>query len=879
MTELKKKTGGAPGLSSDEAEASRRIHGENRLPAVRPPSFFKRLMGNLNDPIIRVLLIALTLNVALTFPHCNWLETGGIVLAVSIATLVSTLSEVGSERAFRALDRQEGGQCRVYRDGKLCDLPSEEIVVGDVMLLSGGERIRADARILSGEVTVDQSALSGESAELHKYRAKTEPDPTLSEPGRVYTGSIVCAGEATVKVERVGGETMYGQIAKGLGDEVRDSPLKVRLSRLATQISRIGYVCAALVSLSYLFGAIVLPAHFDPALMLACITNFHTIFPLLLHALTLAITVIVVAVPEGLPMMITVVLSSNMKKMLRDGLLVRKPVGIETAGSMDLLFTDKTGTLTYGDMTLSSIIGGDGTVYRSYRALEAARAFCRTLTVAALDCNEARVGEGMPIGGNATDRALAVFFCGHGEEQAEPISRIPFDSERKYAAVHTARGIFIKGAPDVLLPYVSSYLSGEGEHCPYGGASSCAAERAWHEAASRGERVLLLCAAESIPGDRLPPLTLLGFLVIGDRVRREAAEAVRQLRGAGVQVVMVTGDGEETATSVARKCGLGDIDRAGAVLSASELHAITDEELIARLPYLRVVCRALPVDKARLVRVAQSAGRVVGMTGDGVNDAPSLRSADVGFAMGSGTDLAKEAGDVIILNDDIASIANTVRYGRTIFSSIRKFITFQLTMNLCAVGVSLFGQLIGLGSPITILQMLWVNIIMDTLGGLAFAGEPALDSFMREKPKKRDEPILSPYMLHQVLLTGSVTLLFCMAVLRSQTLLSWFGCTYGSVTHLTVFFAFFIFAGLVNCLNARSERILVFSHLRENKMFLILMFLISCIQMLMIYFGGALFSTAPLTAAQLFSVIGLSLLILPADLVRKCFYKLSGGRR
>ncbi|MGN1207732.1 MAG: HAD-IC family P-type ATPase, partial [Eubacteriales bacterium] len=359
-----------------------------------------------------------------------------------------------------------------------------------------------------------------------------------------------------------------------------------------------------------------------------------------------------------------------------------------------------------------------------------------------------------------------------------------------------------------------------------------------------------------------------------DHVRREAKEAVDTLHTAGVRVVMVTGDGRDTAVAIAREAGILRDPTEKNVIGGGELARLSDEELCERLPHLAVVYRALPGDKTRLVRAAQSLGLVTGMTGDGINDAPSLKLADVGFAMGSGTDIAREAGDIVILDDNIASITRTVLYGRTIFRSIRKFITFQLTMNFCAVGVSLLGQFIGIESPVTIIQMLWVNIIMDTLGGLAFAGEPPLAVYMRERPKKREEKILSGAMVHQISLTGAYTLILCIWFLLSPSLASYFGRANNETYFLTLFFALFIFCGLANCFCARSERMNLFSAIGRNRPFLVIMFFISCVQMVMIYFGGEVFRTTPVRAGDLALVILMSLTVIPADFIRRGFYRL-----
>lgn len=851
------------GLDLEAVTASRATYGSNALPTPRRKGFFRRLLENLSDPIIRVLLIALTLNVVLFFRDVDWLETCGILLAVALSTIVSTISEYGSERAFERLRAQgESHLARVLRGGEAVEIPFDEIVVGDYLLLEGGEMIAADGTLYEGELMVDESSLSGESAEVHK---------SATDPGAraLFRGTIVTTGSGICEVSAVGGKTMYGKMAEELGHDSGDSPLKQRLAHLASQISRLGYVMAAVVALAYFCNAFFISTGFDFAESAKLFANRSYVAEVLLHMISLAITVIVVAVPEGLPMMITVVLTSNMRRMMRDQVLVKKMVGIETAGNMNILFTDKTGTLTAGHMRLKGVIVGGGTLCRSYAALKEMPRILSSLTASAYLNAESIWSAGHAIGGNATDRAILSFFHTSAYAPPEPMRRKPFDSRHKYAATETEEGIYICGATDILFGSVTHYLAEDGKRMPLSGRVRSDTERAYQSRAEEGSRVVLVAIADEWAFEKhLPSLTLVGCLVLQDCIRREARGAVDSLHRGGVQVVMLTGDGKETAVAVATETGILSHIREGSVVSGQELDALADEDVMAILPALRVVYRARPQDKSRLVRLSQKLGLVAGMTGDGVNDAPSLKLADVGFGMGSGTDIAKEAADIVLLDNNISAIERTVLYGRTIFHSIRKFITFQLTMNLCAVGVSLLGQLMGIGSPITILQMLWVNIIMDTLGGLAFAGEAPIPSYMREKPKGRGEPLLSGEMLHQILLTGTFTLALSIWFLLSPAMQGYFGgqdLTY----HMSAHFALFIFAGLANCFCARTERLSLFAHLGKNLAFIFIMLLISGVQLLIIYFGGEFFHTRPLTVPQLFSIIGLSLTVIPFDLARK----------
>ena len=877
---VEEKVGG--GLSAREVTESRERHGTNRLTEKRRRGFLFRLLSSFSDPIIRVLLASVGFEVLLTFRRCNWFEVGGILLAVLVSSLVSTASEYGSERAFAKLSREAGGRTvAVVREGRRIVLPSEEIVVGDLLLLRVGERIPADCVLLSGEVTLDLSALNGESREARKTPGAFSGEWTLDDPHQLFSGAIVTGGDGVARVGRVGDATLYGSLASELQLETRISPLKLRLSRLARQISRIGYLSAGLIAFCYLFRAVVVGGNFTAAGIGALLSDPTFLTRTLIRALTLSITVIVVAVPEGLPMMITVVLSSNMRRMMRDHVLVKKLVGIETAGSMNILFTDKTGTLTEGKMKLTRVVTPDGVEKRIGEVRRDYPAAARVLALSARFNREGALSPGRGAMGNATERAAAeAFLSDEIPRGVRAVSFVPFSSESKFSAVALSGAdpaVLVKGAPDYLLPRATKILLPDGKEAPLDGAGRAKLEAAISAAAARGSRVLAVLTADRISDalEGLGELTLVACLSLFDRVRRDAAGTVGTLRRAGIRVVMVTGDNAGTASAVAAECDLFRPDAGDLLFDAAKLREMPDGEVIRLLPRLSVVCRAVPSDKSRLVRLSQEAGLVVGMTGDGINDAPALRLSDVGFSMGSGTDVAREAGDVVLLDDSIASVANTVLFGRTIFASIRKFITFQLMMNLAAVGVSLFGQLFGLPTPITIVQMLWVNLFMDTLGGLMFAGEAPLPSSMKKKPKRRDEPILTRYMIGQIAVTGGYTLLLSVGFLVLPIFRRAFGFASDSVGFFTAFFVLFIFAGLFNCVNARTERLRLLSGILRNRFFLPLIALISAIQLLMVYRGGELFRTVPLAPSLLLRVVLLASTVIPADLIRKFFTGLS----
>ena len=957
------------GLTTAQAAASGLQHGTNALTKKPREGFFKRYLFSFGDPIIRILLVALGVNLLLMVRDANWYESVGIAVAVLLATLISTLSEYGSESAFEKLNEEAAHiKCRVRRDGKVVELPIAEIVVGDIVYIQAGERVPADGVLISGEVDVDQSALNGETKEARKVAGGGHGD--FLSPSGLFRGSVACAGEGTMLVTRVGDATFYGQLAIDVQESTIDSPLKARLTQLARLISRFGYCAAAVVFVANLFNSVVLANGFDTGQILAHVSDFPRIFGDVMMALTLGITVIVMAVPEGLPMMITVVLSANMRRMLKDNVLVRKLVGIETAGSLNILFTDKTGTLTRGILEVTTFINAAGRVINA-DALKREKIFTRVALGAFYNNSAQLVSKKLrtvAVGGNSTDRALLEYvkkdapklpLCQKGFVR-------PFNSRDKFSVAEISgesSGVFVKGAPEVLLPgcrfaYVGGDMESPPTKVPF--HHPAAVKEALTSSARDGVRLLALCEAENkADAENRRNLTLVGFVGIRDEVRPEARKAVAEVMDAGVQVVMVTGDNVDTAVNIAEKLGLltsrpGDRGRSplqeppaaafvggvplrapqfhvvsgdtptrtpphhvasgdtptcaplhyiaprgaqghapyentrggdrhrrtnfsapnrspalshDAVITSTALNQLSDAQVKSILPYLRVVARALPSDKGRLVRLAQEMGLVAGMTGDGVNDAPALKRADVGFAMGDGTEIAKEAGDVVILDNNFASIVKAILYGRTIFKSIRKFLIFQLTINFCAVGVSVIGPFIGVPVPVTVIQMLWINMIMDTLAGLAYAGETPLAEYMKEAPKKRSEPIINKYMFNQIVTTGLYTVVLSLAFFKIPYFFGAFRSDEGYF--LTAFFALFIFAGVFNSLNARTHRLNLLAYIGRNKMFIGIMLAVSLLQILLIFFGGAIFRTTGLSFGELALVVALASTVVVFDLGRK----------
>ncbi len=856
------------GLNTEQVAESRKKYGSNKMTRKKRRGFFAEYLSNLGDPVVRVLLISLAVNIIFTLRDVDWFEVGGIVIAIVLSTTISTLSERSSHAAFERLNGASKRLCRVVRDGRVAQISADEAVVGDLMLICSGERIMADGLLIRGSVSLDQSAMTGESREAEKgafsgafssFEVTNEnllsPESTCS----CLAGCLVSSGEGEMLVCRVGDRTFLGDIVEQLQEDKRESPLKLRLNKLAKQISALGYGAAALIAFISLFSAIFIESDFSREVILTKICDPYFLTSQILHSVTLGLTVVIMAVPEGLPMMIAVVLSSNVKRMLKDNVLVRKQTGIEAAGSMNVLFTDKTGTLTRGKMSVSGFVLAGGRTVNSIEEFKKEEpglflSFCENVLY---NTSVSASGRDL-VGGNATERAL--FEAARGKlsvDRERVISKVPFASENKYSSATTREKIYYKGAPEILI-----------SRCK--GIDALAIEYSIEYHQKRGERVIAIC--ESSNG---ADMRFICAAVLSDPPRREAKASVEALRGAGIDVIMVTGDGLLTAKSIAEGVGIINKKR-DLCLTHAELEAMSDPELLKILPSLAVVARAMPKDKSRLVRLASHDDAVVGMTGDGINDAPALRLADVGFAMGYGSDVAKEAGDVVILDGNLASIVKAVLYGRNIFKSIRKFLVFQLTVNFSSALVCMIAPLLGFETPITVSQMLWVNMIMDTLGGLAFAGEAPQKRIMRECPKRRDEPIINGYMAHQILISGGFSALISMLCLKAPFFVSHFRESGGDIVLLSAFFALFIFLGVMQCINSRTDRLNIFNGITQNPAFVTIMTLILVIQISFIYFGGALLRTVPLLPGELLFAFLLAFSAVPFELIRKIIWRFSG---
>lgn len=868
------------GLTTKEAEDSRKKNGSNIITSKKRKTFWQTYLSKYDDPIIIILLIALGINVTFTFfGKVDWHECAGILLSVLVATFVSAVSEYNNENTFRKLQEEAANvRCKVYRDGKLTELYMSELVANDTVLLQTGDMIPADGRIISGHVTVDQSALNGESREVEKKESRKSASTLIDfwDEANLYRGSVICSGECIMLVDNVGDKTAYGRMTLETQTETRESPLTVKLSALASSISKFGYISAILIVLISFFQNAILAQGFDLVKISAYFSDSGMVISDIISSLIIGIVVIVVAVPEGLPLMIAIVCSLNMKKMMRSKVLVRKLIGIETAGSINILFSDKTGTITKGKPEVVKLLCGTAEEYTDFQQLSPQ--LQRLIGISVTANSLAKFSGKDIIGGNATEKAL-LSFVGYKNvhmDGVDVVFDIPFNSSNKFSAAQIKgdyNTVLIKGAPEILLPKCDKCYDSNGNTIPF--KDKARLEREISRLAQKAVRLIALVTSDKpLNGQNIPAggMSLVGIMAIRDDVRKEAKTAIKELLSAGIQTVMITGDRKETAVAVASDAGL--LNKSDElVFTSEELADMSDNEIKKLLPKIRVIARALPTDKSRLVRIAQEMNLVVGMTGDGVNDAPALKLADVGFAIGSGSEVAKEAGDIVILDDNFFSIRNAVLYGRTIYKSIKKFIRFQLTINVAAVTISMLGPIVGVEKPLDISQMIWTNLLIDSLAAIAFGGEPALKAYLKEKPKKRSENILDTDMWSSIIWDGLYICAISLLMFISPQIHSYFRSGNGDIYFYTGYFTFFIFTCIFNAFNARTESIDLLKNLSLNKQFLIVMTGIGITQIIMTYYGGSILRTAGLTFTEWIVVLCLAITIIPLDMLRKYILK------
>lgn len=875
------------GLTDKEVEDSRRQYGSNEIPDSEPTTFWQEFKETFGDPMIKILLaIAVLMIVMFFFGYAEIYEPLGTIVAVLIVAFVSAKTGVASDTKYRELkDNTKKDQCKVHRNGLVTVIDVDDVVVGDKILLQSGDKIPADGVLVSGSLRVDNSALNGEAEECKKHAvdegfqlADEITGDTFVDAHSLFRGAVVFDGEGILDVRKVGLKTMIGKMAEEMQEDEPDSPLKVKLSILAKQISTFGYIGAIVIAVLYL-GYFIMNAGGVSAFFGL---GIQEVIQRIISAVSLAVVIIVCAVPEGLPLMISLVLMQNTSKMLDHNVLVRKAEGIETAGSLNILFSDKTGTITKGRLEVVDFFTADG------KSIEIPDLSKHSKVKGLVDLAIGKNTQSMfddhhqVIGGNATDQAMMKFI---GEEtfhalEADKACVVTasqgFNSANKFsqARIDSLGKTFYKGAPEKLLAAAKQYLDADGN---IRDIDKAALDKKIDELASKAMRVLAFGYSEKtlIENAIQDDVVIIGLVGIRDDVRPEAREAIEQVQEAGIQVVMITGDRLETAVAIAKDAGLlkEQSDRA---LSSAQLNEMSDEEVKKIIPHIRVIARALPTDKSRMVRLCQEMNLVVGMTGDGVNDSPALKRADVGFAMGSGTEAAKEAGKIVILDDNFKSIKDAIWYGRTIYHNILKFCKFQLVINVAAVVVSAIAPFFGVEEPLKVTHLLFVNLVMDGLGAIMLGNEPALEKYMNEKPRRRDESIISKKMMAQILTMGAWLTVVSFVYLKLPLFRDLFAT---EAQHLTGYFVLFIVAALFNGFNVRDDGFGIFRGLNENTGFLKVFFLIILVQAVIVNAAlvpfplftwiGNMFSCTPFGIQGWIAVALLAVTMIPVDLVRK----------
>ena len=875
------------GLTDKEVELSREKYGSNEIPDSEPTTFWEAFKETFGDPMIKILLAIAALMIGMFFfGYAEIYEPLGTIVAVLIVAFVSAKTSVASDTKYRQLkDSTEKDKCKVHRNGVVTVIDVDNVVVGDKVLLQSGDKIPADGILIDGALRVDNSALNGEAEECKKNAADESVQladditgDTFVDAHSLFRGAVVFDGEGILDVRKVGLKTMMGKMAEEMQEDEPDSPLKVKLAKLAGQISTFGYIGAIVIALMYIVFNIITAGGFDAFLA----QGVKEVLGSIIDAVSLAVVIIVCAVPEGLPLMISLVLMQNTSKMLDHNVLVRKAEGIETAGSLNILFSDKTGTITKGMLEVVDFFTADGNSI-NIPDLDNHSAVKGLLDITIGKNTQSMFDENhRVIGGNATDQALMKFIgettfkALEGNKEYVVTEHQSFNSANKFsqARIDNLGKTFYKGAPERLLAGATKYLDKNGE---IKAIDKAALDKKIDELAAKAMRVLAFGYSEKpmVESKINDDVVIIGLVGIRDDVRAEARDAIAEVHKAGIQVVMITGDRLETAVAIAKDAGLLKSADDKAITSA-QLNEMSDDEVKKIIPQIRVIARALPTDKSRMVRLCQEMNLVVGMTGDGVNDSPALKRADVGFAMGSGTEAAKEAGKIVILDDNFKSIKDAIWYGRTIYHNILKFCKFQLVINVAAVVVSALAPFFGVEEPLKVTHLLFVNLVMDGLGAMMLGNEPALEKYMSEKPRRRDESIVSKKMLIQVIIMGLWLTALSFVYLKAPFFSDMFE---NEEQHLTSYFVLFIVSALFNGFNVRDDGFGIFKGLNENKDFLKVFLIIVLVQAAIVNaalipipgfdFIGKMFSCVPFGVQGWGIAILLAATMIPVDLLRK----------
>ena len=856
------------GLTDQEVLTSRQQHGENLLTPPKRPSIWKLYLEKFQDPVIRVLLVAAVFSLIISIIENEYAETIGIFFAIFLATGIGFYFEYDANKKFDLLNAVgEETPVTVIRNGKIREIPRKDIVVGDIVVLNTGEEIPADGTLLEAvSLQVNESSLTGELM-VNKTTDEAHFDDEATYPSNtVMRGTTVTDGHGIMKVERVGDATEIGKVARQATEQNQEqTPLNIQLTKLANLIGKAGFTIAALTFIIFTSKDLY---HY---LSLNEVNDWHQwmeIARIVLKYFMMAVTLIVVAVPEGLPMSVTLSLALNMRRMLKTNNLVRKMHACETMGAITVICTDKTGTLTQNLMQ----------VYEAKLDESQPDLIAEGIATNSTAFLEEKGENEKPSGvGNPTEIALLLWLNAQGKnymplrEQAKIVNQLTFSTERKYMAtlvdspIQGKRVLYIKGAPEIvmskcqlssqevtsfneqLLAYQNKAMRTLGlayKYIPEGASEDCS------ELVNEGG------------------LTFLGIFAISDPIRPDVPDAVKKCQSAGISVKIVTGDTPGTATEIARQIGLWkpeDTERNR--ITGAAFAELADEEALDRVMDLKIMSRARPTDKQRLVQLLQQKGAVVAVTGDGTNDAPALNHAQVGLSMGTGTSVAKEASDITLLDDSFHSIATAVMWGRSLYKNIQRFIVFQLTINVVALLSVLLGAFFGTELPLTVTQMLWVNLIMDTFAAMALASiAPSMD-VMNEKPRKRTDFIISPAMRNNIFGVGLGFLVILMG------LLVYFKNLPGGMDtrHLTIFFTIFVMLQFWNLFNASvfGTNHSFFKDASHAMGMLGVAAIILVGQLLIVSFGGKVFRTVPLSVEDwIYIIAGTSVVLWLGEIIR-----------
>lgn len=858
------------GLTDAEVVESRRLHGDNVLTPPAKEPLWRKFLAKLTDPLIIILLVAAALSIGIAFYEyfglghdaTAFLEPVGILLAVVLATGLAFIFETKADREFDILNKVNDDEpVRVIRNGQSQQIPKRDVVAGDVVMIGTGDEIPADGTLIDAvALMVDESSLTGEPA-CAKTTDSRDFDPEATFPSnRVMRGTKVMEGHGVFRAEAVGDRTENGKVFQAAQiDNSIKTPLDEQLERLGSLITKLGYAVAALVVVGRL-GIYFSNESFE----------WISFITYLLQTVMLAVTLLVVSVPEGLPMAVTLSLAYSMRRMLKTNNLVRKLHACETMGATTVICTDKTGTLTQNRMRVASMqfYPVEGFTQQQCDAL--VREGMAVNSTASLDLS--RKDDPQPIG-NPTEGALLLWLHDNGcdylelKRRAGRVAELPFSTERKYMATAVVsaaeagrRILYVKGAPEILLTMCDM---------PQQQREGIRATLAEYQ--NQAMRTLAFAFRPLADGEQgITPegisgrLAMLGIAAISDPVREEVPAAVTECRNAGIEVKIVTGDTTATAREIGRRIGLwsDDTDTDRNIITGPEFEALDERQLADRVMDLKIIARARPMDKKRLVEALQAHNQVVAVTGDGTNDAPALKAANVGLSMGDGTSVAKEASDITIIDNSFGSIARAVMWGRSLYLNIQRFILFQLTVNVAACLTVLFGAFTGTESPLTVTQMLWVNLILDTFAAMALASLPPSPQVMNAKPRDRSAFIITSHMKRRIISTGGLFFLLMMALLYLfrhadvESLLQPWHLDFSSPGHispyeLSLFFTLFVMLQFWNLFNARAFGTGRSAfHIAHCDGFVFIALLILVGQYLIVTFGGTMFSVVPLKAAD-----------------------------